>query len=115
MEITETARDGVLVIQLKGRFDANTSEPVKERLLATVSAQPVRLVVDFTGVEYISSIGLRVLMIVAKRVATTRGKLALCGMAGLVRQVFDLAGFASIVPLFADREGAIQSLAAAEN
>jgi anti-anti-sigma factor len=115
MEITETARDGVLVIQLKGRFDANTAEPVKERLLATVRDQAVRLVVDFTGVEYISSIGLRVLMIVAKRVATTRGKFALCGMAGLVRQVFDLAGFASIVPLFADREAAIQSVAAAKN
>ena len=115
MEVTETASDGILVIQLTGRFDANTAEPVKERLLASVRDQPVRLVVDFSGVAYISSIGLRVLMMVAKRVATTRGQFALCGMAGLVRQVFDLAGFASIVPLFADRQEAIQSVAAAKN
>ena len=58
----------------------------------------LRLVVDFSGVEYISSAGLRVMLILAKRVREQRGALALCGLGDSVRHVFDLAGF---LPLFA--------------
>jgi anti-anti-sigma factor len=53
--------------------------------------------VDFGGVSYISSAGLRVLLVAAKRLRAGRGTLVLCALGDPVRQVFDLAGF---LPLF---------------
>src|SRR5262249_57701394 len=94
-------------VRLKGGFDGGTADAVKKQLLASVSRQPVRLVIDFAEVVYISSVGLRVLLEVAKRVTVVQGKLVLCAMVSHVRQVFDLAGFASLMPLCATHEEAL--------
>jgi len=107
MDISESADGGVVTLQLRGRFDAGTADGVKKRLLAGVSGQGVRLVIDFAQVVYISSIGLRVLLEVAKRVAVVKGRLVLCAMVSHVRQVFDLAGFASLIPICATHEEAL--------
>ncbi len=110
MEIRQTDREGATILEVAGRIDATTAEPFKQHLLQAIGDQPVRLVVDFAGVDFVSSIGLRVLVTAAKRIAVVRGRLLLSGMTGPVRQVFDLAGFASVAPFFADRELALASL-----
>jgi anti-anti-sigma factor len=110
MEISKLEVDGKVVLGVRGRIDATTAELFKQALLGTVGDQPVRLVIDFAEVQFISSIGLRMLVVVAKRVVAVRGKLLFCGMNGPVRQVFDLAGFASVAPLLPSREAALASL-----
>lgn len=107
MEITEQPCSSGTLLTLAGRFDAGTSEAIKQRLLACIKGPGVRLALDFSGVVYISSIGLRVLLEVAKKVAAARGKLVLCAMVSHVQQIFDLAGFASLMPLCATREEAL--------
>jgi stage II sporulation protein AA (anti-sigma F factor antagonist) len=57
--------------------------------------------VDFAGVGYISSAGLRIMLLLARRVQDVKGRLALCGMEDAVRLVFQLAGF---LPLFTVRD-----------
>jgi anti-sigma B factor antagonist len=109
MQISETDGNGVAVLGVSGRIDASTSEQFKQKLLATIGDRPVRLVLDFAQVEFISSIGLRVLIVTAKRVAAVRGKMVFCGLAGPVREVFELAGFTSVVPFFTDRAAALAS------
>jgi anti-anti-sigma factor len=67
--------------------------------------------VDFSGVEYISSAGLRVLLVAAKRMGG--GGLVLCALTEPVRQVFDLAGFLPLFAVEASRDGALARLASA--
>jgi stage II sporulation protein AA (anti-sigma F factor antagonist) len=112
MEIAQVTAGEALVIAPAGRIDSTTSEAVDRALGAALDGGARRLVVDFAGVTYISSVGLRVLLVVAKRIRTERGTLVLCGLGDAVRQVFDLAGF---LPLFAvepTRELAVKRAAA---
>lgn len=110
MHVTEQVHQGVAVLSIHGRIDAATADQLKDKLLATIGNRPARLVLDFAQAEYISSSGLRVLIVVAKRVAAVGGKLGFCGMAGFVREVFDLAGFTALAPFFPDRDAALAAL-----
>jgi anti-anti-sigma factor len=110
MQITQRLEGQALVLELQGRFDAGTAEHVKQKLLDAIGDQAVQLIVDLAQVDYISSVGLRVLMLGAKRVAAVHGKFQLCGMRGHVRQVIDLAGFPSMIPVAATVEAALANL-----
>jgi anti-anti-sigma factor len=97
MHIQQDRSGGVLVVAPVGRVDSTTSDALEQALRAALDAGDRRVVVDFGGVEYISSVGLRVLLVAAKRLRGTQGVLVLCALGDAVRQVFDLAGF---LPLF---------------
>jgi len=101
----------IVVEQLDGRIDTGTAELVKQRLVDLVADRPIHLVVDFSQVTYISSIGLRALVIAAKRAASVQGKLVLCAIPDPVRPVFELAGLASVIPIYATQEAAMAALA----
>ena len=108
MQITEARERGAVVVAVEGRIDSTTSSALEAHLAGLTAGGERRLVVDFSGVEYISSAGLRVMLVLAKRVRDVKGGLALCGMGHAVRQVFALAGF---LPLFAvdpSRDAAVQ-------
>jgi anti-anti-sigma factor len=100
MEIKEEKRGDVRVIGLRGRLDATTAPGVEKRLLALVAQGEVRIAFDLSGLNYISSLGLRVLMIVAKQVQTAGGKLALATLNDSVREIFNLAGFTHLFSVF---------------
>jgi anti-anti-sigma factor len=111
MDIREERQDGVVVIAPVGRIDSTTSSALDAHLMRLAGAGPQRIVIDFAGVDYISSAGLRVLLSLAKRTRDTRGALALAAMGDGVRQVFELAGFMPLFSVEATRERAVQSIA----
>jgi len=111
MEIGEERTTGALVIAPVGRVDSVNSGEL-ERLVATrLDAGERWLVIDMAGVEYISSAGLRVLLVAAKRLKPPAGALVLCGLGPGVRTVLELAGFMS---LFAVEPARAQALARIE-
>ncbi|MEI6669161.1 MAG: STAS domain-containing protein [Acidobacteriota bacterium] len=107
MDISETRHGAVLVVAPVGRVDSTTSDGLDQALTRVVDAGDQRLVVDLAGVSYISSAGLRVLLVVAKRLKTRRGTLVLCALGDAVRQVFDLAGFLPLFQIEPTRELAV--------
>lgn len=112
MEMSDETRDGVVIVAPTGRLDVNTSAELEKRLLDRVAAGETRFVIDLARVEYISSAGLRVLLLLAKQLKARSGRLALSSLGPAVRQVFELAG---LLPLFAietSREEAMVRLAA---
>lgn len=111
MEIQEGRSGDVLVVAPRGRVDSTTSGDLEQRLLDLLGSGQRRLVLDLAGIEYISSAGLRVLLLVAKRLKTAQGDLVLCALTPAVRQVFELAGFLSIFQLEDSREAALARLA----
>lgn len=109
MDIKELQEGGTMVLQLCGRLDGTTSPSVDERLLAA-SMKSTVLIVDLAEINYISSVGLRVLLKAAKQARTARQKLLLAGLQPLVKQVFDISGFTSLFALFSSRDEALASV-----
>ena len=113
MQITETRQQGVTVVSPSGRIDSTTSPVLDSHLLGLAKAGDHRVVIDFSGVDYISSAGLRVILSLAKRVKEARGKLALAAMGDSVRQVFELAGFLPLFTVEATADAAAARVSAA--
>jgi len=108
MQIQHSIHDGVTVIAPAGRIDTTTSPMVEEAVRRVVDSGARDVVINFAGAEYISSAGLRVFLVLAKRMRDLKGRLVLCGMPEPVRQVFHLAGF---MPLFLIEPSQDQALA----
>jgi stage II sporulation protein AA (anti-sigma F factor antagonist) len=108
MHIGEERNGGALVIAPEGRVDSVSSGELERVVVSRIDAGEKRLVLDLSAVEYISSAGLRVLLMAAKRLKEPPGALVLCGMGPSVRTVLELAGF---LPLFAVEPGRAQALA----
>lgn len=107
MTITEERDRGVVVVVPKGRIDSTTSAALDAHLVELGKAGDDRVVVDLSGVDYISSAGLRVMLTLAKRIRDRKGALALTGLEDAVRQVFELAGFLPLFAVEATRAAAI--------
>ena len=112
MQISDLRLDGVDVVAPAGRIDTTTVGALEQRLSALLAAPRPRVVIDLSGVDYISSAGLRVLLVAARRVQQSGGQLALCAMGDAVRQVFQLAGFVPLFTIRQTRAEAVTQLAA---
>ena len=112
MEMTDEKRDGVVIVAPRGRLDVNTSAELEKRLLDKVAAGETLFVVDLLDIEYISSAGLRVLLLLAKKLKERSGRVVLSSLGPAVRQVFELAGLLPVFAIEASREQATARLAA---
>jgi anti-sigma B factor antagonist len=110
MELIEEKSGKVLVVIMKGRLDASTYSPVEKRILELIQSGERYLVLDLGSLEYISSIGLRVLMVAAKRLKSIEGEIIVCDVKEPIKQVFDISGFVSIFRMLSTREEAIRTL-----
>lgn len=110
MDIREEKRGDLLVVSLHGRLDATTSPDVEERLMNLLDQGTRRLVLDFSNLTYISSVGLRVLVLVAKYLEKTEGKLALAAPGKHIREIFRISGFTTIFSVYPTSEEAISHL-----
>lgn len=108
MKITDERRGDVLVIRPEGRIDTNTSDELERALTGRIDGGARRLVLDMSGTDYISSAGLRVLLLAAKKLRGAAGQLVLGGMNPSVRQIFELAGFVSIFTIEPDVDRAVE-------
>ncbi len=97
MEMTQENRGQVIIIGLRGRLDAVACSGVEKELLAQAAQDQARIAFDLSGMSYISSAGLRLLVGVAKQVEMRSGKLALATLNHDVYNIFKIAG---VIPLF---------------
>lgn len=109
MEIREDIRDGACVISVSGRLDSGSAGQLEAVLPARVQAQ-AKVVLDLADVPYVSSAGLRVLLLGAKAARSTGHRLVLCGISPAVREVFDISGFTSLFVLENDVASALAAL-----
>ena len=90
----------VVVVAPKGRVDHATSESLREALapfLARCTAAGDRVVLDLAGVEYISSAGLRVLMLAAKQARVQQGFFAVAAARPLVLEILEISKFTLVL------------------
>jgi anti-anti-sigma factor len=105
MQIAEAKKNGVMVVSVDGRVDASNAPTLEQKLLALIAAGEKHLVIDCTQLEYVSSAGLRVLLVAAKRLSD--GTLGLAALNKQIHDVFDIAGFSSIFQIYRTQDEAI--------
>jgi len=107
MDLLEEKVGGVTVVEVKGRIDSTTAPALGGRLTASLEATKVRVLLDLSRLEYISSAGFRILLLAAKRAEETGSRFVLCGVSGKVRQLFDLGGFLDLFTIVGSRDEGI--------
>jgi anti-anti-sigma factor len=93
MKLVEEVTEDVTVVEAYGRLDSTTAKEFGDRLISLVQAGRSSLVVDLKNIAYISSAGFRALLIANRATAEHQGKLALCGVIGEVKRLFDIGNF----------------------
>ncbi|RAU22276.1 anti-sigma factor antagonist [Paramagnetospirillum kuznetsovii] len=109
MEIREEIIGDATVLVPLARVDSSTAKIFEAKVLAVVNGGAAKIVVDFSELNYISSAGLRVVLVGAKMTRGTR-KFVLCGMKPNIREIFDVSGFAKILSIYPDRQAALAAL-----
>ena len=96
MNISETRSGDVIQIKIDGRVDTTTSPQLQNAILLAFR-KGNKLVLDFSDVEYVSSAGLRALLIGQKTANSKGGSMTLLHVADAVLQVFKMSGFSGIL------------------
>ncbi|GAB6046954.1 hypothetical protein JCM19379_07770 [Methyloparacoccus murrellii] len=105
LSISSTHQQDSLVINLDGRIDANSAKELEQQCFGWIDAGERKLVMDFSQVNFISSAGLRAILLVAKKLEQVDGKIKLSGLNATLKDVFDISGFSRlfvIVPSVAE-------------
>ena len=100
MQITTSDSSDYTTIDITGRLDSGTAEDA-ENWIASFSMQPEKsLIMNFAELDYISSAGLRVIFNFARNLKKSGNKFAICSAQDHVREVFEISGFDSFIPMF---------------
>ena len=110
VESTSAGAPDVLTLTLSGRIDAGTTDSFAGALTACIDRGERRLILDLAAVDYISSVGLRALILAAKRLAPLGGRIVLCAPQPRIRQLLDIAGFTSLFPIAASHDEATERM-----
>ncbi len=109
MELSTQIVNSVTVIAVVGEVNAATA-PELDRLIREQQAQGrYRLVIDLSRADYVSSAGMRVLLVGGKTCRRQGGDLRLAGLPAPVREVLDMAGFTSLFEIREDVAAAVAS------
>jgi len=99
MEIIEEYQGGINIYKINGRLDSNTSQGFENKLIQAIDDGSKSMIIDFKNLDYISSAGLRVILKATKALKREDGKIMLCDMHDYIKEVFEISGFDSFMPI----------------
>ena len=112
MDVETERQDNVLSVLVSGRIDGSNAAAFEETVKAAMEESDRAVVMDLEKLSYISSAGLRILLMIAKNLASRDGKLALCALSEPIREVIEISGFDKIIPVHGSRADALASVSA---
>lgn len=110
MKIAVARQEGIAIVAVSGRLSSAMADEFQDRLMAELDDTPRALVVDFAELRFITSSGLRSLIVAAKRANTDGFKIHLCGMADAIHEVFEVSGLLRIFSVHACLEQAMAAV-----
>lgn len=108
MSILQQTIDDILILKPTGRLDSANSLEFERVLVDILETGQAKLVFDLTDLDYISSAGLRVILLAGKKMRAIKGYLALFGLRAGVDEIFKMSGFHTIFNIYSEMNEAIQ-------
>ena len=110
MDVTAERNDGVLSARVSGRVDSTNAREFEDMIRSAIEDGDRAVIVDFEGLVYISSAGLRAVLVTAKDLWKRKASFALCSLPEMVREVFEVSGFDKIITIHPSRADALAAL-----
>ncbi len=104
MEINANQEQGIQVMSLVGSFDTASAAETEPEFIEQIGDGSGKFLVDFSEVPYIASSGLRILLKMAQAIKVGGGALYLCSLNNIVREVFEISGFDTILDVADNKE-----------
>jgi anti-sigma B factor antagonist len=111
MNVTTLSEPSVTRVELEGSIDGKTAPQIREELSSSLP-QAQNLIIDMSRVDYLSSAGLRLLLLVYREITARKGKLVLVGVSPDIRTVMSHTGFLSFFTLADSQQEAVHAFAA---
>lgn len=104
-------REGATVVaKIDGRLDGANAQEFQGDLTDAIEDSDRAVILDFADLSYISSAGLRVILITAKALKRQDAELAVCSLSDPIREVFEISGFDQIIPVRGNQADAIAAV-----
>jgi anti-anti-sigma factor len=97
------------VVSIEGRVDTTNANEFEKAMMEIIDGGCSKIILNCAGLNYISSSGLRVFLIVQKKMMAIKGQFRLCNMQPGIHEIFEISGFTSIFSIFTNQEDAIKA------
>lgn len=114
LQVSWERMDGVLIASPMGRVDSVNSVEFREALVSELPSDERALLLDLRGLSYMSSAGLSVLLVLAKRFRGSGKAMGMCRLPGAISAVVTLSGFDKIIPVYETRDAALEVMSRPE-
>ena len=112
MDITHVKEGEISIITISGRLNAATAPVADKSIKNILEGDCLRMLFDFSKLDYLGSGGLRVILGAAKELKRKRGQIVLCSLPNFVREIFEVSGFTSVIPIAESVESGMEQLGA---
>ena len=110
MEIQKERVGDAHVVTVSGRLDGIYSTAFANQVGELITGTNPKILIDFTDIDYVSSAGLRALLLLIKKASAAGSVFALCGVNDQVREVLDISGFATMFSILPGRAEGLAAL-----
>ena len=108
MEINEQKTDQCVIIGITRRLDTSNYSILEKKLMDLIDTHQDRILVDCSKMDYVSSSGLRILLMALKKITMVKGKFVLCGLQENIREIFEISGFTNIFEIYTSQDEALK-------
>jgi anti-anti-sigma factor len=99
LEVRNEVADGVALCRIAGKIDALTGPNLQAVAVSAINGGNTRIIFDMREVAYVSSAGLRVIVLTAKHAKAANGGLAVFGLQPAISEVFQITGLGTVIPI----------------
>jgi len=97
------------IVKVSGRLDTTNYGELEHHLSSLTENSEYRILLDLEKLEYISSSGLRILLMFLKKIKAANGRFMLCTLTPEIREIFEISGFINIFDIYEDQKAALDS------
>ena len=110
MQLKSERQDTILTIRVEGRIDGANAREFEEAVRTSITENDYTVIIDFEKITYISSAGLRAVLLIAKTFGKQNIKFALYSLSDSIKEIFEISGFDQIIAIFESRAKVLASL-----
>lgn len=110
MSMLLAKKEGVVVVMPGEQLDSNSSPEAEQLLVREIEAGETKIVMDFSKTDYVSSAGLRVIMMAAILLNKENGKIVLCNSNEQILEVLEISGFLKVIGHYPTFEEAVATM-----
>jgi len=108
MELIEQKTEKCVIVSITGRLDTTNYSLLEKKLTDLIDNHEDKILVECSKMDYVSSSGLRILLMALKKITLAKGKFVLCNLQENIREIFEISGFTNIFEIYTTQEEALE-------